>query len=86
MCPFLELNGHSYSGYVKLTRSNPGSVVEPGGMMNSWTDDINLIREDAEHAELTKVDAERSGPCRVWTSYVLDHPEATHCRVEKSTW
>lgn len=74
MCPLFEFNGHSYTGYVKVTRSDPGSVVCYGGARNSCPDDINLIKEDAEHAEVTEEDTKRSGPERGNAHHVLDHP------------
>lgn len=46
ICPLFELNGHSYTGYVKLTATNPGSVDDPNGKMNSCPDDMNLSKED----------------------------------------
>ncbi len=77
--PLLEFNGHSYTGYVKVSRTDPGMVSKHGGSRNSCTDDINFIKEDEEHADVTKEDTYRSGPDRDdCPHHVLDHPEATH--------
>ncbi len=51
--PLFEFNGHTYTGYVKVTRSDPGTVKEHGGERYPCTDDMNLMCEDAEHAEVT---------------------------------
>lgn len=85
ICPLFELNGHSYTGYVKSTRTNPGSVKKHGGKRNSCPDDMNFAKEDAEHADLTKCDTYRSGPDRVAECHVLDHPDQSHDRVAAST-
>lgn len=81
----MELNGHPYTGYVKVTRTNPGVKEKPGGIRNSRPDDINFAKEDMEHAEVTEEDTKRSGPKRDNAHPVLDHPDHTHERVTKST-
>ncbi len=80
-----EFNGHPYTGYVKVTRTDPVIVEKHGGSRNPCSDDINFIKEDAEHADVTKEDTKRSGPNRDNAHPVSDHPDPTHERVPKST-